>query len=303
MDLGGEGTSKVGCSMKNSSKIRIDTNAGFCFGVEKAIQKAEQYLNENGTLYCLGEMVHNEAEVERLKSLGLITIDKETFKKLKNTTVLLRAHGEPPDTYEIAEKNNLTLIDATCPLVIRLQKKVKRSSETGDEIVIYGNKTHPEVIGLAGQNPDKTKIIENEDELEKLESSGSIQLFSQTTKSLGKYLKIREKLERNLSKIPSSKIIFNNSICKQVHNRNDNLKIFCKQNDVILFVGGKKSSNARVLFDICKNANENSYFVSSPEDIEKEWIDKKETIGISGATSTPAWLLEDVKNYIKEMFS
>lgn len=289
--------------MNSTSKIQVDTNAGFCFGVEKAIQKAEEYLKENDTLYCLGEMVHNEAEVERLKSLGLITINKETYRNLKNTTVLLRAHGEPPETYEIAKKNNLTLIDATCPLVIRLQKKVKESSKTGDEIIIYGKKTHPEVIGLAEQNPDKTKIIENEGDLEKLEPTGSIHLYSQTTKSLDKYLKVKEKLEQNLSADPSKKLIFNNSICKQVHNRNDNLITFCKKNDVILFVGGKKSSNARVLFDICKGANENSYFISSPEEIESQWIAKGNTIGISGATSTPAWLLEDVKDYLEEMFS
>ncbi len=287
--------------MSNQLTIQVDQNAGFCFGVEKAIQKAEEYLKENGTLYCLGEMVHNEAEVERLEQLGLITINLDTYKNLKDTTVLLRAHGEPPETYEIAKKNNLTIIDATCPLVINLQKKVKKSAETGDDIFIYGKKTHPEVIGLAGQNPQNTRVIENEDDLEKIELLKSAHLFSQTTKSLDKYLKIKEKLEEKISNDPSKKINFNNSICKQVHNRNDNLKIFCEQHDIIIFVGGTKSSNARVLFNICKSANENSYFISSTDDIKKEWLIKNNSIGISGATSTPSWLLEDVKQYLKEI--
>ncbi|MFW5657625.1 MAG: 4-hydroxy-3-methylbut-2-enyl diphosphate reductase [Bacteroidota bacterium] len=280
--------------------VATDQKAGFCFGVVQAIKKAEEYLAEHGRLYCLGQIVHNEAEAGRLKEKGLVSIDYDEYARLENVVVLIRAHGEPPSTYETAKKNNLTLIDATCPLVTRLQKKIKNASETlkqNEKIVIFGNPAHPEVIGLAGQQPDKTLVVQHEDDLKNLGAVETVHLYSQTTKDKAKYASIKQALER----LGNTAVVFNDSICRQVYNRKDELAKFAAAHDVMIFVGGSKSSNAKVLFDICKQANANSYFISGKDQLDKAWFAPNDTIGISGATSTPPWQMEEVAEAVKKI--
>lgn len=283
-------------------KVTIDQEAGFCFGVKQAIENAEKYLDMHDTLYCLGEIVHNEKEVERLANRGLVTIDREHYKTLKNTTVLLRAHGEPSETYHIAEKNNITLIDATCPLVLRLQKKIKVVAETTLEpqIIVYGKPSHPEIIGLKAQAPEKVIVVNDFSDLNQVDFTKPVKLYSQTTKDKTKLLALKTEIQHRIDTVSGPDLEFNDTICRQVHNRNDSLKKFCKKHQVVVFVGGKKSSNAKVLFNICKTANYNSFFVSSEKEINYEWFQQADSVGISGATSTPRWLLERVKNVIEE---
>lgn len=284
------------------SKIEIDNQSGCCFGVAKAISKAEEELQKGGTLYCLGDIVHNNIEVERLAKMGLITIDHEQFKKLKNVRVLLRAHGEPPSTYEIARQNNIEIIDASCPVVLGLQKRIKkkysfRNSDTG-QIVIYGKKGHAEVNGLLGQTDESAIVIEKKEDLDKLDYSRDISLFSQTTKSLDGFQEIGELIKSRMK--DGAQFEYYDTICRQVSNRVPNIREFAKKHDIIFFIAGEKSSNGKVLFAECKNVNSNSYFINSPQDIDPSVIGDKDdvSIGICGATSTPMWQMEAVASNI-----
>ena len=284
-------------------KIKIDKNSGFCFGVVYAIGHAEKELDRSGKLYCLGDIVHNSVEVERLEKKGLVTIDHEKFKNLTNCKVLIRAHGEPPETYEIAKNNNIELIDATCPVVLKLQQKIQKGyseiEKQDGQLVIFGKKGHAEVIGLLGQTKGKGIVISDFDDLEKLDFSKPINIFSQTTKSLKKYAEIKAEIEKRIS--DSSSFISNNSICGAVSHRDKQLREFSKENDVVIFVSGKKSSNGKMLYQVCKKENKKTYFISDTDELKKEWFAGAEKTGICGATSTPAWLMEKVKNKILEI--
>ena len=278
--------------------INIDKKSGFCFGVVKAIAKAEEELTKGDTLYCLGDIVHNGQEVERLKKAGLITINHEQFAKLHNVKVLLRAHGEPPSTYEIARKNNITLIDASCPVVLRLQSRIKKAFENNPDaqIVIFGKKGHAEVNGLVGQTDGKAIVVESEENLEQLDFSQDIYLFSQTTKSLDGFNRLIDKINDRSEK----SFEFADSICRQVSNRIPNITVFAKENDIVIFVSGKKSSNGKELYEHCKKVNSSTYFISAPAELDDLDIDLTKKIGICGATSTPRWLMEVVANELKK---
>ncbi|MDR0370384.1 MAG: 4-hydroxy-3-methylbut-2-enyl diphosphate reductase [Prevotellaceae bacterium] len=284
------------------SNILIDKQSGFCFGVVKAIAKAEEELAKTGKLYCLGDIVHNGHEVDRLKRIGLITINHEQFKQLHNAKVLLRAHGEPPSTYQIAKENELELIDASCPVVLRLQKRIKASSLAADsntQIVIYGKKGHAEVNGLVGQTDEKAIVIENENDSDKLDFSKHIVLFSQTTKSLEGFNRLVENIASKVEK--NVRFKYFDTICRQVANRIPNITVFARQNDIIIFVSGKKSSNGKVLFEHCKSVNPQTYFVSSADEVATLDIDLTKKTGICGATSTPRWVMEEVEKALSQM--
>lgn len=284
------------------ARIEIDKKSGYCFGVTRAIAKAEEELKKGETLYCLGDIVHNALEVNRLTKLGLITIDLEQFKNLKNARVLLRAHGEPPSTYEIAKQNNIELIDASCPVVLTLQKKIKRKDETsidGTQTVIYGKIGHAEVIGLVGQTNARAIVIESKEELDKLDYTKDIHLFSQTTKPLDGFREVAQLIEKRME--GGAKFKSYDTICRQVSNRVPNLKEFAEKHDIILFVAGEKSSNGKVLFAECKKHNPNSHFVSNPQIIDTTVVKDNMSVGICGATSTPRWQMEDVAKIVKSL--
>ncbi|MCF2582797.1 4-hydroxy-3-methylbut-2-enyl diphosphate reductase [Bacteroides caecigallinarum] len=283
--------------------IEIDSESGFCFGVTTAIKKAEEELAKGTPLYCLGDIVHNGQECERLKKLGLITINHEEYAKLKNVKVLLRAHGEPPETYRIAAENNIEIIDATCPVVLRLQKRIKqeyisKEPEREKQIVIYGKNGHAEVLGLVGQTNGEAIVIEKIEEVDKIDLSRDVRLYSQTTKSLDEFRNIVSYIEQNISK--SATFQYFDTICRQVANRMPNIRKFAASHDVILFVCGQKSSNGKILFHECKEINNRTYQVDKPEDIDMEWFRNAKSIGICGATSTPKWLMDKCKNVILE---
>lgn len=283
--------------------IEIDSESGFCFGVTTAIKKAEEELAKGTPLYCLGDIVHNGQECERLKKLGLITINHEEYAKLKNVKVLLRAHGEPPETYRIAAENNIEIIDATCPVVLRLQKRIKqeyisKEPEREKQIVIYGKNGHAEVLGLVGQTNGEAIVIEKIEEVDKIDLSRDVRLYSQTTKSLDEFRNIVSYIEQNISK--SATFQYFDTICRQVANRMPNIRKFAASHDVILFVCGQKSSNGKILFHECKEINNRTYQVDKPEDIDMEWFRNTKSIGICGATSTPKWLMDKCKNVISE---
>lgn len=290
-------------SKQSMYNIEIDNESGFCFGVTTAIKKAEEELAKGAPLYCLGDIVHNGQECERLKKLGLITINHEEYAKLKNVKVLLRAHGEPPETYRIAEQNNIEIIDATCPVVLRLQKRIKQeynNNETDKEkqIVIYGKKGHAEVLGLVGQTNGEAIVIEKIEEVAKIDLNKDIRLYSQTTKSLDEFRRIVLYIQQNIS--PDASFQYFDTICRQVANRMPNIRKFASSHDVILFVCGQKSSNGKILFHECKDINPRTYQVDNPEDIDMEWFKNAKSIGICGATSTPKWLMDKCKNVILE---
>lgn len=283
-------------------KIEIDESSGFCFGVVTAIHKAEEELAKGGQLYCLGDIVHNSREVERLKAMGLITINHEEFKQLHNAKVLLRAHGEPPETYLTAQKNNIEIIDATCPVVLRLQKRIKQEHlSAGDnedkQIVIYGQNGHAEVLGLVGQTNGKAIIIEKLEEARQLDFSKSIRLYSQTTKSLDEFWEIVDYIKAHIS--PAATFEYYDTICRQVANRMPNIRKFAASHDLIFFVSGKKSSNGKILFEECKKVNPNSHLIDNEEEIDKTLLQNVRSIGICGATSTPKWLMEKISAYIQ----
>lgn len=287
-------------------KVEIDESSGFCFGVVTAIHKAEEELAKGRQLYCLGDIVHNSREVERLKAMGLITINHEEFKKLHNAKVLLRAHGEPPETYLTAQKNNIEIIDATCPVVLRLQKRIKQeylaeNSEEDKQIVIYGQNGHAEVLGLVGQTNGGAIIIEKLAEATQLDFSKSIRLYSQTTKSLDEFWDIVDYIKAHIS--PSATFEYYDTICRQVANRMPNIRKFAASHDLIFFVSGKKSSNGKILFEECKKVNPNSHLIDSEEEIDKSLLQHIRSIGICGATSTPKWLMEKISAYIQSQIN
>lgn len=285
--------------------VEIDKESGFCFGVVTAIKKVEEELTNVGTLYCLGDIVHNSKEVERLKAMGLITINHDEFRLLHNAKVLLRAHGEPPETYAIAKENGIEIIDATCPVVLRLQKRIKQEFGLKDnqqkQIVIYGKNGHAEVLGLVGQTDSKAIVVENLEEVKKLDFNRDIRLYSQTTKSLEGFLEIVEYIKRHIS--PNASFEFYDTICRQVANRMPNIRRFAASHDLIFFVSGKKSSNGKVLFGECLKVNPNSYLIDSPDEIDNNLLKGIRSIGICGATSTPKWLMEEVYRHIKSQIT
>jgi 4-hydroxy-3-methylbut-2-enyl diphosphate reductase len=282
-------------------EINIDKDSGFCFGVVTAIRKAEEELANSGKLYCLGDIVHNGREVERLNRMGLITINREEFERLHDAKVLLRAHGEPPETYETARRNNIEIIDATCPVVLRLQKRIKQefdSRENGDkQIVIYGQKGHAEVLGLVGQTHGEAIVIEHKDEVERLDFSRDISIYSQTTKSLDEYREIVEEIKERIA--PDAPFNNYDTICRQVANRMPNLRAFVAAHELIFFVSGKKSSNGKILFSECLKVNPNSHLIDSVEEIDYSLLQGIKSVGICGATSTPKWLMEQVQEAIE----
>lgn len=280
-------------------KIEIDSGSGFCFGVTTAIRKAEEELAAGKTLYCLGDIVHNGMECERLRRMGLITINHDDMKRLHGVKVLLRAHGEPPETYELARRNDIEIIDATCPVVLQLQRRIKRQydTNTGADIVIFGKPGHAEVLGLVGQTESKASVIAGIDDARNLDFSRDICLYSQTTKSLDEFHSIIEYIRGHIS--PEATFKSFDTICRQVANRMPNISSFARRHDLILFVCGRKSSNGRVLFNECKSVNPNSHLIEGPEEIDPEWINGAKTIGICGATSTPKWLMEKCRDKIK----
>lgn len=279
-------------------QIEIDNGSGFCFGVTTAIKKAEEELAAGKTLYCLGDIVHNGMECERLKKLGLVTINHEEMKQLHGVKVLLRAHGEPPSTYEIARENDIEIIDATCPVVLQLQRRIKKQYDACPEaqIVIFGKPGHAEVLGLVGQTESKAIVIANVEEVKRLDFTRDIYLYSQTTKSLDEFHRIIEYIQEHIS--PDATFKSFDTICRQVANRMPNISTFAARHDLVLFVCGRKSSNGKVLFNECKSVNPNSHLIEGPEEIKKEWLDGVRTIGICGATSTPKWLMEQCRDAI-----
>lgn len=284
-------------------KVEIDEGYGFCFGVVTAIHKAEEELAKGETLYCLGDIVHNSREVDRLKTMGLITINREEFKQLKNAKVLLRAHGEPPETYMIARENNIEIIDATCPVVLRLQKRIRQGyladSDEEKQIVIYGKSGHAEVLGLVGQTDGKAIVIEKAEEAKKLDLNKSIRLFSQTTKSLDEFQEIVEYFKQHIS--PEATFEYYDTICRQVANRMPKLREFAATHDLIFFVSGKKSSNGKMLFEECLKVNANSHLIDNEKEIDPSLLQNVKSIGVCGATSTPKWLMEKIYNHIRTL--
>ncbi len=279
--------------------IEIDPHSGFCFGVVNAIEKAEETLAKDNILYCIGDIVHNNIEVDRLKDQGLKTINHSEFGKLSNAKVLFRAHGEPPLSYSIAKENNIEVIDASCPVVLNLQKKIKKTfldlKKSDGQILIYGKKGHAEVNGLVGQTEGKAIVIEFVEDLKKVDFDKPVILFSQTTKTISGFKEITDILKsecRNELKV-------NDTICRKVSNRMPNIRDFAKKHDVIIFVSGKKSSNGKLLYDVCKQENSQSYFVSHPDEVKNVWFTEAKSVGISGATSTPSWLMEQIAETIK----
>ena len=275
--------------------VTIDTKSGFCFGVEFAIEIAEEILQQDGELYCLGDIVHNDMEVKRLEDMGLKIIDHDELKQMKDVKVLIRAHGEPPSTYDLAIKNNITLMDASCPVVLKLQNRIKKSHDKKEKIYIYGKHGHPEVKGLMGQTGKDAIVFQDIKELDLDDLPASLTLYTQTTKSKEKFYEIVSKLTKT-----GVEVNVNDTLCRQVSNRDNQLQDFSNNFDKIVFVSGTKSSNGNALFNVCKQNNSNSYFVSSSDEIDRSWFSKDEKVGVCGATSTPMWLMEEVKEKILE---
>ncbi len=293
-------------------QIEIDNGSGFCFGVTTAIQKAEEELAKGNTLYCLGDIVHNGMECERLRQMGLVTINHDDLRSLHNVKVLLRAHGEPPETYELARQNQIEIIDATCPVVLQLQKRIKKQYDAnnaqciianpqssrinGPQVVIFGKKGHAEVLGLVGQTAGNAIVIEHFDEVVQLDFTRDIYLYSQTTKSLDEFHRIIEYIQQHIS--PDATFRSFDTICRSVANRMPNISSFASRHDLILFVCGRKSSNGKVLFGECLRVNPNTHLIEGPDEIDPAWLDGIHTVGICGATSTPKWLMEQCRDAI-----
>ncbi|WP_460543070.1 4-hydroxy-3-methylbut-2-enyl diphosphate reductase [Echinicola sediminis] len=290
-------------------EVTIDKNSGYCFGVEFAIKMAEDEMEDSNRLYCLGDIVHNDMEVRRLSEKGLVVITREELKDLKDCKVLIRAHGEPPETYKLAIENNIELIDASCPVVLKLQHRVKtafdKMEKSDGQIVIYGKKGHAEVIGLTGQTLEKAIVVMEDEDLEKIDFSRPVTLFSQTTKSTKGFYALKDKIAERMQKanqhLEEVDFTANDSICRQVSNREPQLTRFAQENNVIVFVSGKKSSNGKALYGVCKLQNERSYFVENEEEIKPEWFEPTDKVGICGATSTPMWLMEQVMAHINSL--
>jgi 4-hydroxy-3-methylbut-2-en-1-yl diphosphate reductase len=272
-------------------QVTIDNKSGFCFGVVYAIEMAEEVLNKQGYLYCLGDIVHNDEEVERLNKQGLVTIDHEQLKNLKNETVLIRAHGEPPSTYRTAIDNNITLVDATCPVVLKLQNRIKKSYDNNENIILFGKEGHAEVVGLMGQINNTGQVFAEVSELDNKKLSNEITVYTQTTKSKQKFKEVTQSLREKGFVVNA-----HDTICTQVADRDGELRKFATQFDIIVFVSGSKSSNGRVLYNVCKEVNPNTFFISNVREINPDWFPENAGIGICGATSTPMWLMEEVKD-------
>jgi 4-hydroxy-3-methylbut-2-en-1-yl diphosphate reductase len=290
-------------------EVTIDANSGYCFGVEYAIQMAEDEMRDSDSLYCLGDIVHNDKEVKRLEAKGLKIISRDDLLDLHDSKVLIRAHGEPPSTYQLALKNNLELIDASCPVVLKLQNRVKNAYDKMNgvkgQIVIYGKKGHAEVIGLTGQTREEAIIVTTEDDLNQIDFDRPITLFSQTTKSTEGYYKIKNSIENRIcnskGSLQEGDFNSNDSICRQVSNREPQLRKFSHLHDVIIFVSGKKSSNGKALYEVCKEENPRSYFIEDQQELLDEWFESGDSVGICGATSTPMWLMQDIAEYINKI--
>ncbi len=283
--------------------VEIDKGSGFCFGVVNAINHAEKELVNTDVLYCLGDIVHNSLEVERLEAMGLRTIDHDDFTRLKDVKVLLRAHGEPPSTYKVAQENHIQIVDATCPVVLQLQKRIHRcyqeTKNSHTQLVIYGKKGHAEVNGLVGQTEGTAIVVEKIEDLDRLDFTRDIALFSQTTKSLDGFRQIVAEIEKRIA--PNVQFNYYDTICRQVANRLPNIQKFAAEHDWVYFVAGKKSSNGKMLFEECRKANPHSCFISSAKEITDRLPDFVSTVGICGATSTPKWLMEKIAEKVKEL--
>ena len=289
-------------------KITVDPKSGFCFGVVYAIEMAESILNKQDSLFCLGDIVHNNKEVDRLNKLGLEIIDHNRLKTLSDCKVLIRAHGEPPSTYEIALENNIELLDASCPVVLKLQHQIKEGYETirsiNGQVIIYGKEGHAEVTGLVGQTNGEAIIVTTKDDLVKINFDKPIYIYSQTTKSPKAFQEIVNEIEKELKKLGKDadlKFVVHDTLCRQVSSREPQLKLFASENDIIVFVSGTKSSNGKMLFLSCKEKNHNSYFVSDTSEIDRDWFRGASSVGICGATSTPRWLMDEVADYISDI--
>lgn len=288
--------------------ITVDEHSGFCPGVVSAIRKAEEQLAESESLYCLGDIVHNSEEVSRLEQMGLCTIEHEQMQSLRNTRVLFRAHGEPPSTYQMAEQNGIEVIDATCPVVLQLQKRIKKvydeecrhSGPDAPQIVIFGKKGHAEVNGLVGQTEGTAIVIERAEDIDKVDFDRPIRLFSQTTMPVDTFRTLADTMRSKMSH--SEDFEYRDTICRQVANRIPHLREFSRQHDVVLFVSGKKSSNGKALFGVCHEENPRSYFVSHPEEVTLAMVEGAASVGICGATSTPKWQMEAVARTLADDF-
>jgi 4-hydroxy-3-methylbut-2-en-1-yl diphosphate reductase len=289
--------------------VETDKQSGFCFGVQNAVEIAEKALSKGEKVFSLGPIVHNDKEVERLSLLGLVSIDHDEFRKLRNCKVLIRAHGEPPETYITADKNNITIIEATCPIVKRLQSKIRetwlKTTEGKGQVVIFGKPGHAEVVGLLGQINNEGILVSGPDDIYKIDTSRSVYLFAQTTMSVSEYKNftdiLQSKMEKNGMSDPEKMLTINKTICGQVSNREPHLKAFARKHDTIIFVSGRESSNGKMLYSVCKNINPDTHFVSSPEEIDKSWFKGKNSVGICGATSTPKWLIENIRDIISNI--
>ena len=289
--------------------VEIDKQSGFCFGVQNAVQIAEKALLNGEKVFSLGPIVHNDKEVDRFSSLGLASIDHDKFGSLKDCKVLIRAHGEPPETYRIAEENNITIVEATCPIVKKLQSKIRetwiRTKQGDGQVVIFGKPGHAEVVGLLGQINNEGILVSGPDDFRKIDISKPVYLFAQTTMSVKEYRNLidilRARMEEEGIKDLTRNLIINNTICGQVSNREPHLKAFAKKHNIIIFVSGRESSNGKMLFSVCKNVNPDTHFVSSIEELDKLWFAGKNSVGICGATSTPKWLIENIRDYISNI--
>ena len=284
--------------------VEIDNGSGFCFGVVNAIKKAEEALSSGTPLYCIGDIVHNSDEVERLKAKGLITINHSALSSLTGKNVLLRAHGEPPSTYEAAKKCNVNLIDATCPVVLKLQHRIQQAYQSfgaSRQIVIYGQPGHAEVNGLVGQTNSTAIVVHDIEDLQKIDFSRPVELYSQTTKSLTGFREIIAEITKRIE--PGVSFNYYDTICRQVANRVENLRLFAANHDVVLFVSGSQSSNGRFLFEQCNEVNRLTHFISNPSEIDVEWLTNAKSIGICGATSTPRWLMEQVRDKVNQLMT
>lgn len=280
--------------MSYKLQVSIDGDSGFCFGVVYAIEMAEEILEDQGYLYCLGDIVHNDEEVERLKAKGLRIIEHDALKSLKNEKVLIRAHGEAPETYRTALENNITLIDASCPVVLKLQNRIKGSYDEQEPILIFGKHGHAEVIGLQGQTQNNALVFQDLSELDNVDLPSSFTLYSQTTKSTEKFYQIKAELINRGYEVKA-----HDTICRQVSNRDKELPAFVKNFDKVVFVSGKKSSNGKVLYEVCRQHNPNTYFVSNIQELSSSMFNPGDKVGVCGATSTPMWLMEEVKDVLE----
>jgi len=289
--------------------VEIDRQSGFCFGVQNAVEIAEKALLKGEKVFSLGPIVHNDKEVERLSKLGLVSVDHDEFRNLKNCKVLIRAHGEPPETYVTAYNNSITIIEATCPIVKRLQSKIKdtwhKIKETNGQVVIFGKEGHAEVVGLLGQIENKGILVTGPDDIKKIDVTRPVYLFSQTTMSVKEYGNfsdtLRSKMEKKGVSDTEKNLTIYKTICGQVSNREPHLKAFAKKHDIIIFVSGRESSNGKMLYSVCREMNPDTHFVSSSEELDMSWFKGKNSVGICGATSTPKWLIERIRDIISNI--